>query len=1470
MSQRQLKVRVSADVDSSLTKLLNILNSKKSYTIDVKAVLSKDDTKKVTNAINGIKDKEVKVKTTSNTDGVKEVEKALDSASASVDKLNNTPVKPQVDTSALSALVNTLDNVSKGVLSSVGDLTRELGTNIYENTKGLYDNQKSFITQMSNLKTPKSQEWIKSTLSDINKYGRESKYEIADLVQLTGSLEGAGVEDSWGITKALAGVSSMAPNSVQAMKNISRQFKQMSMDGKVYNRDWNAIRENAGGAVAQRIVSEFKKRGIDNLAKAMSDGEVLGRDFFEVIRAVGNDPSLQKMALQADTLASSWDNLTESFYSSFVGTPYDQGALAPIYDDIVKLFNALQDKVPQMSKFIGDLLKDGSTLIKNAFKDFDVEKNLAGLKLTLSPLITGFKLLGGALSFINGNGKNTGAIIGSIITASAGYLTVRKLYSSLKVIAGILPIFSKFKGLNLGGLFGGLGGASKGASAPVAGGDMLKGSLAGFVGMVKNMGVLLALAGSIKIMASAYKDIASVDINWTQLINNLAQMATSTTLLGGYIILVGKGLSMMKSSYKDILIGAGTIAGLSLTLEFVAKSLERLNSVKIDTMNILKLVGSITVISGVFGLLAGAVGAIMMLSGGTVALAVGAGVLTLITLNAGLILIAEQMVALGKTSKKFADLDLPDPNKFMDVMVKVTAYTSALTMLSTVNGLLAPFAILGGTLSALGNLANQLNIASLEALFNQTKRFIDATQKVPSEEEVTNAIKNIAKMLQAMKTITTLGDIYNGVDFLTFWDGLSDYFTNLVQGLEAQSLFDNISKTADFMVKMSSIEIPNMEGVKTKISQIQEFMNTMTSVNSEQIYAGTTGNIFSALGSMLQGVEVDSVVKSLTKVSDFMKALNKVSMPDKTAITSKLEQLQEFMNSLSASFNHGYSFTMFDTVIQLFDTWGTQLAGADLDASLKGINKTLDFVKKIASLPDMSTDDITGKLESIRNVMSKLGEFEFPKMKAIDSQAVESIENVKELVNKVKEIIDTIAGVQIVDISQQIETIRQTLSKLSEMAKESIFADGDVFTQDTSKNSTNLANFVKNITDVANNLAGIMQVPDLSAVPDRIAQIKNAISSLTTEGDSLVTYLEFAKDDSIVENVSNVNAIIQALVSIATNLQQLMGINVDYVAIQEKVTAIKNALSAVVGGGSAEAYSLSGGSGGSILDMTNKFAGFDPTPVTTAVSALVTIANTLNSIPVVNEETINTAIESIKRVLNNLGTLTDNTTALDGITSLSNTITTMTNMLNTFVASLTQVGTTGGGNFGTGFDTGLGTKIQDKVNAVKGEIEAMNWSSAGANLSSTLESGFNVDGIIAKVNSIQTAINNLSGKTVEIAINETTYKSTVERENGGIIPEYHSTGGRVGGINFKPSGTDTVPAMLTAGEYVLKRSVVSALGKQFLDHLNSMNLVSAMRKLADKTGQTVVNNTTNNITQNVDNKASFLNGMGHIKGVVRG
>lgn len=98
------------------------------------------------------------------------------------------------------------------------------------------------------------------------------------------------------------------------------------------------------------------------------------------------------------------------------------------------------------------------------------------------------------------------------------------------------------------------------------------------------------------------------------------------------------------------------------------------------------------------------------------------------------------------------------------------------------------------------------------------------------------------------------------------------------------------------------------------------------------------------------------------------------------------------------------------------------------------------------------------------------------------------------------------------------------------------------------------------------------------------------------------------------------------------------------------------------------------------------------------------------------------------------------------------------------------------------------------------------------------------------------------------------------RQSGGIIPEYHSDGLPVG-INWKRRGTDTVPTMLTPGEYVLRKKAVDSLGTNFLNNLNKFG-VNALQSVGKST---IINNiyNTNNakISQNIDNKSQYLNGM---------
>lgn len=54
-----------------------------------------------------------------------------------------------------------------------------------------------------------------------------------------------------------------------------------------------------------------------------------------------------------------------------------------------------------------------------------------------------------------------------------------------------------------------------------------------------------------------------------------------------------------------------------------------------------------------------------------------------------------------------------------------------------------------------------------------------------------------------------------------------------------------------------------------------------------------------------------------------------------------------------------------------------------------------------------------------------------------------------------------------------------------------------------------------------------------------------------------------------------------------------------------------------------------------------------------------------------------------------------------------------------------------------------------------------------------------------------------------------------------VRAQYLSTGGSVG-MGFQPKGTDTQPAMLTPGEYVVKKDTVNRLGLPFMNALNNM------------------------------------------------
>lgn len=135
------------------------------------------------------------------------------------------------------------------------------------------------------------------------------------------------------------------------------------------------------------------------------------------------------------------------------------------------------------------------------------------------------------------------------------------------------------------------------------------------------------------------------------------------------------------------------------------------------------------------------------------------------------------------------------------------------------------------------------------------------------------------------------------------------------------------------------------------------------------------------------------------------------------------------------------------------------------------------------------------------------------------------------------------------------------------------------------------------------------------------------------------------------------------------------------------------------------------------------------------------------------------------------------------------------------------------------------------------------------------------------VNSVANAVTSIFNSTPK-SVSGGGKKKDKRKQFGGIIPEYHSDGDIIG-VDWTPRGTDTVPTMLTPGEYVLRKKAVESLGLNFLNNLNKYG----NKALQSNSGQTIINNVynTNNakISQNIDNKSQYLNGLFGIDRLMR-
>lgn len=1661
MAQRQLRVQVTSQVDKSLTDLLSKLDkySRGTTTINVKAVTNSKDVTALFNTVNKLKNKRVRVDVDSNGNKVLKVQKdllALKNKTVSVkvdadtrsitkvssdlnglkgktfkvnadlsginkaksdidaidDKVNkNRTVKIHGDTSGLTAISNALDSISSKVLALSARGALNIGKSFAKDAGELYDAQNEFVNNMRSLDNPLSDKEINSTLKNLSKYGAQTKYNVAELTNLAGALKGAGFDKDFGgfdnLTKNLANISALASSPSNALKRVSTQIKQMSLDGKVLARDWNPIRDAIGGTATQKVVQKFKDEyGFDNLADAMKEGKVLGRDFIKVLNEVGQDPALLKAATNTKTLKSAWENMRESLTVGLVGTPFEPGALTPAIDGLVKLMNTVSENGDVIQNFVSKGVDKAMSLFKEMFGEFDFKQGLKDFVTYLAPVGKGIELLAKGFAKINANGKNTGKILGGIITASAGWLVVSKMARSVRALSSTLGLLKNFKNPFSRGGSSGSGGASGGST-----------SLLG--GLTKSLGdsaKMLAFAGSIKLIASAFKDISNTDMDFTEATVKVGTMVTMVTAMAGYAVVLGKILKR-KELGKDLLVGATAIAGVVTGMLLMAKTMEQLNNVKFDTGKVYGTVLSMNGLVVIVGLIATTIGALMVATEGIGALALGAGLVSMLAISGTMVVVAKAMESVAKTVARINKVKLPNAGTFGKKMVNFTALVTEMSLASAISGNISTLALLPSIFGTISNLAQAIQVESIILLANQLTKLQGSVKNIPDKSKFKDTIKKLKNMTELISELSTVsgGGIKNPVDALK---SIGNTFSNIVKGLEVNSLTDNISKVTNLIATLSQLNMPeDLTALKTKLQNIANIQKTLNSAfadiqfgdkggisnpfihglntlssffegfeigNNIKIFnkvskfvkdiqdlelpddvsslvlqvrkiglihqqlnqafstfsLGTISvsypilNAINALGTFFDSLATSNLISTVKKLTQFIKDINEVEVPsDTSAIDEKISNLTNVMNSLKKLGNDSWLDSI-NFISKGLEALTSKLDGASLDAKFKSFTKLIDFVKKISDLKldDAGLEAIETKLENLKKTLQTVSKFKVDTPPDIKDDVIKGYENFKKLTDKIKGITDSLNNIPDgLDISAKIESVKNALSKISELATLDIFGKDTPFNKDVTSNIKSVTEFTSKLSSIASSLNEINSIEDLSGIPAKIEQLRQALQSITQAGEnggSLMSMFDAFKGKSdygkLAEEASNM---INSLKTIADALSQIPDlINIEGSGIETRVAKIQSVLksltdsdtgsfiqdigklakvseavgqvTSVVNSFKTMAETLMTipdlinveGSGietrvAKIKSVLQSLASSDDSGLTTslqniqklssnimsavqAVNNILIIANAINQFPEVNADNFNNSINAIKTAIESLSGINDNDAIVGNLTNILNTINQIQSALAQFASMASSLGQQSGSNFSNGFVSGLGSRIVDKMNEQKNQIENLGWEALGASISNKIANGFDVSSVLNKIQQIQSAIDSLRGKSVDITINETTVKKTKHAEHGGLI-EYHSTGGTVGGRLFRPLGTDTVPAMLTAGEYVLKRSVSSMLGKQFLDNLNQMNLTQALKALAGHTGHSVVNNTTNNITQNVDNKASFINGLSEIKGVVR-
>lgn len=668
-----------------------------------------------------------------------------------------------------------------------------------------------------------------------------------------------------------------------------------------------------------------------------------------------------------------------------------------------------------------------------------------------------------------------------------------------------------------------------------------------------------------------------------------------------------------------------------------------------------------------------------------------------------------------------------------------------------------------------------------------------------------------------------------------------------------------------------------------KLLGLFECIGSMTLITGIQGGAGVLTGGITTLAQVLGMITTTGLAGTLIACAKAMQEVDK-NVPSNTKGLKK--KIQGIMDVIDMFEGGGTYSSWWSQVIKSSESLWKNMETWNITRILK---KLVTIGESISKVQGMSIDSssFNDQFKDIQEVIKNINDFEFPtvsassatniadansivknyatmasslsKMSSINGSSI-NVENCTSILKNVASVVQEMKKIVFPDVTKNIKsnlnsTNAQEFLDTLKILEQIVPEFGNLQATITNNPLPNAEDIKKTISSISQaigyiSVAGVGTGKDKNMLSYNLRQMpdsklfNNALKAITTLGDIILKFEtlnvystdfdfetlraniksignavnEMATNKGLTENLENmdtVNKTVSKLKKTCESLNSIVGLNLDFVKVGEVTTGIQTFLNNVKGLKVGEATT-------DVVTEVNSI-------VTSFHNMATTLSNMKSEFNTSGTDMANGIIEGFKSIdiEGSFGTKIDNAKA-----SLKK-------------KSFKSVGKKFGKDVVSGFSEG----ISNMSSSISNQITMMyGYSTRFTDLGQYLGSAF------------KNAFNNQSGN-INTGCTTTPTVNTGNESQGKNFkfakggPVYLKRGGQP--IVMKPSGTDTVPAMLTPGEYVMKRSAVKNAGQSFMDKVNNMDLKGAFKELSTRYGSHVGSVVNKNVTiNNNDNRVT--------------